>query len=135
MDMGSVFDDLEALKMPADMLPKEARVISRPKHRTKKHEVEEFWHVPKPSWRRPAIRAVRTRQQVECAMEIYRLWRMRPEGAKTVTVSNKICDNFITRGVKRRTLNLLKTAGLIEIISCSNGAAPVIRVVEKEGSR
>jgi len=133
--MGSVFDDLEVLKMPTDMLPKEARAISVSKHRTKKREVEEFWHVPKPSWGRPAIRAVRTPQQVEWAMEIYRLWRMRPAGAKTVLVSNKICDDFITRGVKQRALNLLKAAGLIEIISCSNGAAPVIRVVEKEGSR
>jgi hypothetical protein len=129
-----VFDDPKALEMPADLPSRRGKVASLSKHRAKKrHEVDDFYHAPC-LWVDAAGEAVCSAQQVICAMRIYRLWRMLKHGAETVTVGNKICDHFVTRKIKGRTLALLEAAGLIEIISRGRrgmGQAPVIRVVEK----
>jgi hypothetical protein len=111
--------------------PTEAEIIPLlPQRNTRRRLETDFYYLPGP-WARAAARAVRTPSQLLCAHEIYRRWRMRAQGERTIGISNAFCDDFVKRKTKIRTLTLLKEAGLIEIVSCRKGMAPTIRVVEK----
>jgi hypothetical protein len=77
------------------------------------------------------VDAVRGKGQLIIALRIYRRWRLRKPEQDAIVASNvALAGPGFAREHKRRAIQGLQAAGLIEVVDRRGGRAPRIRVVE-----
>jgi hypothetical protein len=131
--MKDQFNDLDALRLPPEAL---ASAMSSAKggpaaHRPKRPRIAEDFYLCPVSWADRAVDAVRGKGQLIIALRIYRRWRLRKPEQDTIVASNvALAGPGFAREHKRRAIQGLQAAGLIEVVDHRGGRAPRIRVVE-----
>jgi hypothetical protein len=126
--------DLKALELPAEMpKPKAAR------QRTPRERLEERFYMLPEAWFERAHRCLTSSAQLAIAVRLYRHWLWRKRGTDEVAASNEalvVSDGGGAIRTKKKTLLRLAKAALIQILSCSDWAAPRVRVLDvKEHNR
>jgi hypothetical protein len=119
------FDDLDSLQLTPELL---AQVRPKPEGAAKPRKQRtdgNFYHVPE-AWLRSANKAVKSRNQLMAAIELYRMWKLRQPGADYIVVSNM---KFGSRDVKRRMIIHLWRAKLIAVQVNGPGRAPWVTVL------
>ena len=128
--MGDTFNRLDDLKLSPELLalnpPKQGSKPARRRTRT----LGKFYHVPEAWFDRAAV-ALASKEQLVIAVRLYRLWKTRDPGSDFVIASNvALVRPDFSREIKRRTLNQLWAAKLIDVRSGGNGRAPRVTVLE-----
>jgi hypothetical protein len=92
-----------------------------------------FYYCPK-EWVKQAAAVLHSAKELRIALEIYRLWKIRPTGADTIICSNVALDLSWTkssdRRAKARLLRKLTKAGLVKREANGTRNAPRISVQE-----
>jgi len=128
MKMGDTFNRLDDLKLSPELLalnpPKQGRKPAR------RRTLGKFYHVPE-AWFDRAAAALGSKEQLVIAIRLYRLWKTRGPDSDFVVASNvALAGPGFSREIKRRTLNQLWAAKLIDVRSGGNGRAPRVTVLE-----
>jgi hypothetical protein len=121
------FDDLEGLRLPPELL---AQIKPKPEGKTfqrRKRLTGNFYMAPE-TWLEDAYEAVGSKEQFLVALRLYRLWRCRKPRTDYVVASNAKLG--VLHDVKRRALENLWAAKLIEVVSGGNGRAPRVVVLD-----
>src|SRR5262249_49474779 len=123
------FDNLEALKLSPEAVASAMARQPEQVHRGKTRLAGDFYLLPV-AWAERAILAVRSRQQVLLAFRLYRRWLMRASTDGTIPLSNAaLAGPGFSRKAKRRTLQKLEAARLIEVVERGKGQAPRVRIL------
>jgi hypothetical protein len=95
-----------------------------------KRVVGEFYLCPI-GWADRAAAVLTSQSQLIIAFRLYRHWRMRKHEEDVIVASNlALAGSAFSREAKRRTLQRLEAAGLIEIVERHATRAPRIRIIE-----
>jgi hypothetical protein len=124
------FDDLDSLRLTPEMLAqlKPKPEGKAPRQRQQRRLAADFYLVSEDWFNRAEI-AVESSGQLLAALQIYRLWLMRPPNASDLIVSNVVLKGT-SRDVKTRTLKHLQKAGLVKVVN-KTGQAPRVAVHDK----
>jgi hypothetical protein len=111
----------------------EANVKRRPKRLERAKSATAFYYIPS-KWADRAFAVLNSADQVKLAFRLYRSWKTRPEGSRTIVCSNYtlgIADkNRALRRAKAVMLHRLEAAGLIRCRVSEGKKSAHIRVVE-----
>jgi hypothetical protein len=125
-----VFDDLDILRLSPEAVAAAQRPKVRKQSRRLRRVRGEFYLAPI-AWADRAIAAVTSKEQLAISLRLYRRWLTRKQDESTIAASNAVLTGpGFSREAKRRALDKLAAAGLLEIVEQGRGRAPRIRIID-----
>jgi hypothetical protein len=129
MNSADSFDDLNALRLPPEVVTLGKSKLATKPRRQRQRLAGEFYLCPV-AWGDRAMLAVASKEQLIIALRLYRRWLTRKREESAITASNvMLAGPGFSREVKRRALRKLETVGLLEVVDRRNGRAPRIRLI------
>jgi hypothetical protein len=123
------FDDLDALRVP----PEAAATVKSSgnvRRHTRQRLSGNFYLCPI-EWAHRALTAVGSKEQLIIALRLYRCWRLQTPGQTAMVASNAALRGpGFSREKKRRAIQRLEAAGLVEVLEHHAGRSPRIRIIE-----
>jgi hypothetical protein len=129
-DMDDPFDNLDNLRLTSELmaLNPPASPAAKPKRRSRTRG--KFYHVSQ-TWLDRAYAACRSKAQLMIGIRLFRNWRLRKPGEQVIIASNlSLAGPGFSREIKRRALENLWAANLIDVRSVGNGRAARVVVLE-----
>jgi hypothetical protein len=131
MNNADGFDDLNALRLPPEGVAAAKSSADAPKRaRRRRVPIGDFYLCPV-VWADRAASAVASKDQLIIAFRLYRCWRLRKPGESMIIASNTaLVGPGFSREKKRRTIQRLQAAGILEVVTHKAPRAPRIRIIE-----
>jgi hypothetical protein len=130
MNNADGFDDLNALRLSPDGVAAAKSSANAPKPARRRTALGEFYLCPV-AWGDRAASAVTSKDQLIIAFRLYRCWKLRKPGESIIIASNTaLVGPGFSREKKRRTIQRLQAAGLLDVVTHQVPRAPRIRIIE-----
>jgi len=133
-----LFADISKLALTPEQIARanaaydaKAKQRAEGRKRERRERVAGEFYLVSAGWFDRAVAAVSSKEQLAAALRIYRRWLIRPSSADTLTVSNAaVAGPGFTRHAKRKVVQKLAAAGLLQVVEHRHGRAPRVRIVE-----
>jgi hypothetical protein len=125
------FDNLDSLRLTPETAALARPVNLAPARRRGPRITSEFYLCPV-TWADRAMSSVSSKEQLILALRLYRCWKLREPGGSIIVASNAVLAGpGFRRETKRRTIEKLQAAGLLEVVQRGRrGRSPRVRVIE-----